>query len=502
MEASLEVPTHHGIVSHLFEKVISPPKPGYVARIGLVGIGLEQHFDWHSILENYGIAKKHLTGLLPTSHFIWLASDHPLQTKDEIYQWLQEMQTERIDGLIIYQASFIAGDLAATLGRWLNQNVIPVLSWSHPEVTGGRLVNNRLCAQNFLLNILSSCGVKYSWVFESTTHPDFRGALLRFARAVYAKASINQRSVGMIGGFRVPGFYDCELSELAVLNRFGIKIDRIDFDTIWQHSERFEPSIIDDARDELTGHPLCHFNNVSLEQLNRSIRLSLAMADYARVHNYLGLGLKNWPELFDHYHVAGDGAGALVQDLGIPVADESDMGALLTMILMNQLSFGEAIPTLVDLSLINAEDNRLGFWHCGGAPTKLINKKTGYEVRNHSILENYDVNSSVGTLLEFLQRPGPVTIAKYQYPDAAQVLAWEGEILPSAMAFRGSYAEVVSRQHTAYSILSTILNKGLDHHWVIGRGHLLEDLEELNHWLAIENIEIDQHKDQLYGHSS
>ena len=44
----------------------------------------------------------------------------------------------------------------------------------------------------------------------------------------------------MVGGFRVPGFYDCELNELSLLNRFGIKIDRIDFDTIWQHGKKFE----------------------------------------------------------------------------------------------------------------------------------------------------------------------------------------------------------------------------------------------------------------------
>ncbi|MEW4923042.1 hypothetical protein [Algibacter sp. 2305UL17-15] len=491
-----------GIVSDLFESAIAPKKPNYIAKIALVGVGLEEHFDWQSILKNYANAKTGLKNALPKERFELIASEAPIQSKEAIYTWLKEMQAQGIDGLIIYQASFIAGDLAATLARWLNQNKIPVLSWSHDEETGGRLSNNRLCGQNFLLNIFNSCGVKFSWLFESPDDDAFNGNILKFAKSVYVKASINQKSVGMVGGFRVPGFYDCELNELSLLNRFGIKVDRIDFDTIWQHGKKFTDDIIGQIKEQLLGHSLCKFNNVNDEQINKSIRLSLAMADYARLHDYLGIGLKNWPELFDTYGIAGDGAGALVQDLGIPVADESDMGALLTMILMHQISFGNAIPTLVDLSLINKDDNRVGFWHCGGAPTKLIHPETGFEVRNHSILENFDVESSMGMLLEFLHKQGQVTIAKYQYPEASKVLTWEGNIRPSEMAFRGSYAEVEPRKNSAGDILSTVLNNGLDHHWIIGRGYLQKDLTELNHWLDISNIEIEISKDHLYGHSN
>ncbi len=502
MEILEDISTENGIVSHLFEKVIAPKPSNYIAKIALVGIGLEEHFDWQSILNNYANAKTELRKVLPEERFKLFTSKEPIQSKEAIYTWLKEMQAPGIDGLIIYQASFISGDLAATLARWLNQNKIPVLSWSHDEVTGGRLSNNRLCGQNFLLNIFNSCGVKYSWLFESPEDEEFAGNILKFAKSVYVKASINQKSVGMMGGFRVPGFYDCELNELSLLNRFGIKVDRLDFDTIWQHGKKFSSNSIQEIKTELLSHPLCKFNNVNDEQIEKSIRLSLAMADYARLHDYLGIGLKNWPELFDTYGIAGDGAGALVQDVGIPVADESDMGALLTMVIMNQISFEKAIPTLVDLSLINKTDNRIGFWHCGGAPTKLIHPETGYEVRNHSILENFDVDSSMGMLLEFLHKQGKVTIAKYQYPEAAKVLTWEGNILPSEMAFRGSYAEVKPRKNSSGDILSTVLNNGLDHHWIIGRGYLQKDLNELNHWLGINNITIETSKDHLYGHSN
>ncbi|MEM7108933.1 MAG: fucose isomerase, partial [Bacteroidota bacterium] len=93
-------------------------------------------------------------------------------------------------------------------------------------------------------------------------------------------------------------------------------------------------------------------------------------------------------------------------------------------------------------------------------------------------------------------------IAKYQYPDASRALVWEGEIKPSEMAFRGSYAEVAPNQGNVKDVLSTVLNHGLDHHWIIGRGHIRQDLLELHHWLDVSNILMNNSNPYLYGHST
>ena len=55
------------------------------------------------------------------------------------------------------------------------------------------------------------------------------------------------------------------------------------------------------------------------------------------------------------------------------------------------------------------------------------------------------------------------------------------------MAFRGSYAEVEPvGPASAAQIMGTILDKGLDHHWVTGRGHFAADLRQLNHLLGVQ----------------
>lgn len=156
---------------------------------------------------------------------------------------------------------------------------------------------------------------------------------------------------------------------------------------------------------------------------------------------------------------------------------------------MDEISNGNSLPTLTDLSILNVQENKLGMWHCGGSPTKLIRKDTGFEVRNHSILDNYDEEQSYGMLLEFLLEKGEITIAKYQYPHASSMLSFEGEIIESPMRFRGAYGVVIPKEVKASSVVGTILSNGLDHHWIIGRGQIQEDLKEFNHWANIKNLE-------------
>lgn len=490
-----------GVVANLFEKLIAPAPKRHVAKIGLIGIGFAEHFDWESVKIFYKSAQETLAGVLPEENFEIIVSPEPLQFKEEMLEWLQSVKRDGIDGIIIYQASYIQGDLAATAAMWFAQNGVPVLSWSHDEVTGGRLSNNRLCGQNFFLNILNSNGVKYSWLFESPNSPTLAEHLLVFAKAAYAKSALNQKSILMAGGFRVPGFYDCELNEVAIMRRMGLRVDRVDMETIWRYGAKFMESDIAEIMKALVANERCNLCNVPEDQMLKSIRLALSLADYARVNGYLGIALKNWPELFDNYGIAGDGAGALIQDMGIPVADESDMGALLTMVIADQLTLGEGVPALFDMSLMAAERNTIGLWHCGGASTKLIREGRKYELRKHSILENYSLESSMGMLIEFLHETGPITVAKCMYPDAARMYSWEGDIVESEMAYRGSYAEVTPTSDEAKDILHTILNNGMDHHWIAVRGHIQNEIKELNHFLGIKSIETEICKGYLHGHS-
>lgn len=488
LNPNVDILFRKGIVSDEMEKLIEKAPEKKDVKIGLIGIGFELHFDWEKAKRSYTEAIEQTKSVFGENNQL-LALKEPVQTKKELLKVLNDFNIEGMSGLIIYQASYIAGDLALALGNWLRENKIPLLSWSHDEITGGRLTANRLCGQNFLLNILNSVEVKYSWVFDRPKSKQLDIVLDKFIRVVSAKKRMQHATILMVGGMRVPGFYDCELNEMSIAKHFGLSVDRVDIETVCKHGEKFKKEDVDAIVQKLINSKSCKFQGVTERELFLSVRFSLAIADYTRKGEYIGVALKNWPELFDNYQIAGDGAGALVQDLGIPVADESDMGALITMVTMNEISNGNALPTLTDMSILNDKENKLGMWHCGGSPTKLLKKGTGFEVRNHSILDNYDEEQSYGMLLEFLLEKGDITIAKYQYPHASSMLSFEGEIIDSPMRFRGAYGEVNPKNVAASSVVGTILSSGLDHHWIIGRGHIQEDLKEFNHWANIENLQ-------------
>ncbi|MDG3086224.1 hypothetical protein P7F88_08945 [Vibrio hannami] len=477
-----------GLIEKEMRELVAPKAARQDVPVGFIGIGFELHFDWAKAKLSYKQAIADVSSVFSEYNSI-LAEEEPIQTKEEILELLETYYAKGMKALVVYQASYIQGDLALALAKWLSDHDVPMLSWSHTETIGGSLTANRLCGQNFLLNNLSSMEVKYSWIFEEPGAPSLTESLGRFIRSVSAKARLKHAKILMVGGMRVPGFYDCELNEMSISKHFGLGVDRVDMHTIWTHGEeKYPESTLAPLVDRLLSSPAIAENFVKQDELLKSVRLALAIADYTNENGYIGVALKNWPELFDNYGISGDGAGSLVQDLGIPVADESDMGALLTMVAFNEITMSEGLPTLMDFSFVNHQENKVGMWHCGGTSTKLMREGKQLEIRNHSILDNYDPETSYGMLFEFLQELGPITVAKYQYPHASTIFAFEGDIIDSPMRYRGCYGEVAPKGICSKSIASSIMNHGMDHHWIVARGHLIEDLREFNYWIGVEEL--------------
>lgn len=481
-------PLRAGLLEQEMKSLIAPKANYSNVPVGFIGIGFELHFDWAKAKQSYKQAVSDVTGVF-SQYNSMLAEEEPIQTKEQMLALLEGYYAQGMKALIVYQASYIQGDLALALALWLADHNVPILSWSHTETTGGSLTANRLCGQNFLLNNLSSMEIQYSWIFEEPGADSLNESLGRFIRTTSAKARLKHAKLLMVGGMRVPGFYDCELNEMSIAKHFGLAVERIDMHTIWLHGEaKYNDDILNPLVDKLVNSPKVYKCDVKRDELKKSVRLALAIADYANKEGYIGVALKNWPELFDNYGISGDGAGSLVQDLGLPVADESDMGALLTMTILNEITVGEGLPTLMDFSFVNHSENKIGMWHCGGTSTKLMRNGCQLEIRNHSILDNYDPETSYGMLFEFLQETGPVTIAKYQYPHASTIFSFEGNLVESPMRYRGCYGEVVPTELNSKSVASSIMNHGMDHHWVVARGHLLEDLREFNYWAGINEL--------------
>ncbi len=485
------LPTRGVTTDLLAEFMPSLPTP-VPTRIVVIGCGVKIHFPWDRACRSFDDAVGALRQQLDSRHYTIAAATAPMEDPDEMIAFLNGQLSQGVDGVVLFHAAYTAGEIGSQLGRWLLDHPVPLLSWAVPEsaTESGRLESNRLCCQNFLLNMLHRIGVKYAWL-TAPVGEEAADALARFARTARARARFLHARVLHIGGSRVTAFYDGEVDELAVMRRFGLRFDRIDLQAAFDHARKFKEADLLRLRDVIVNSPLCARNDVPDDQILQTLRIGLAGLDMAASKNYVGCVVKSWPELIDQYKCTTDGSVSMLNDIGLCTAEEGEMNGLLSSLAMNFLSGGESVSTMMDLSQLDIERNRIGIWHCGASPTRWLKQGTKYEARRHSILENADPQASVGLMLEFLLELGPATVLRYQSPAASRAFSFEGDLLETPLKFRGNYCEMQpSEPHTAGDIMNTIMSRGLDHHWSLGFGHWKQDLAMLHHWLGVEEIAV------------
>ncbi len=478
-----------GIASEIIAKYIPAEAKAKKSKILFISVAIQMHFDWEQACTMNKKIGSLVQDSLDQDKFEIVTADEPFQDHIKLEKFLNKHSSEGLDGIILYHSAYTTGEVASTLGSWLQNRNIPLFSYAMPEPTGANLTANRLCSQNFVLGILNNLDVKYQWLFCQETDPRFNEHLLRFANVVNAISKLQGRKALIAGAGRVPGFYDCEVNELEVLKRFKIGFDRVNLVDITSKMGTFSQESILEIKSAILNHKDFGYNNVPDKQFDDSLRLALALMTFAREGNYIGISFKNWPELFDHFQIAGDGAMALVNDQNIPISDEADTGALISMLVLQQLK-NDCIPSLADLSYLDDEKNIFALWHNGSASTRLLKQGSKFEARRHGILENFDLETAWGVCFEFLLQPGEITVLRYISPNSDKAMLFEGKIVESDMKFRGTYGEVIPDEYTASQILGTVMDKGLDHHWLVGRGHFKKDIQAFNYFLDIAEVEI------------
>lgn len=485
-----------GITTEVIQDIVPFNRDAAPTRIALVACGVKIHFPWEKTCARYARVREHIEASLGDYPVEVVAAPEPYEDADELVRFLDNQIANGLGGVILFHAAYTAGEIGSYMGRWLLEHPMPIMSWSFPdEQTFANNEANSLCCQNFILGMWKQMGVAYAWM-----HRDMDASatplLQRFARSVRARSRFRRGRLLHIGGSRVSAFYDGEVNELEVMKRFGVRFDRIDHEVAFQHARKFTDAQLRTVREALTKDARCSLVDLPEEQMNQSIRLGLTALDMAVEQGYMGCTIKSWPELFDQYGCAADGAVSMLNDIGLCTTEEGEMNGLLSSLAMYLLSESRAITTMMDLSAVDRGENTLGLWHCGACPTRMIRSGSSFTLRKHSILENGDPETAVGMMVEFPLEVGAVTIMRYQSPDATTCLAFEGELIDTPMPFRGSYADFSPvADYTVSDIMGTILARGLDHHWSVGYGHAAADLRMFNHWMGIAEVSIDRHAD-------
>lgn len=387
----------------------------------------------------------------------------------------RQLRAAKVDFLLLQHTTFATGDVMEPLFRAAER----VGVWAVPEVPEGQpyagpLPLNSLCGLNMTLSFLDSprvaTGAPVKWFYGAAQSEWFQSRLLVTLAALRGLKALAEARVLQIGG-TAPGFYGLE----EPLGLAGAQVDTLPLAAFLERV-----GAIDERRAAATAHAQAQGepHDVTADQLVRSARIELALADLAAEGGHQALAVRCWPELPES---CGSMACAAMGNLssGVPAACEGDVPGALSMLALQAVSGHSAV--LLDLSSLDEVQDQVMFWHCGNAPLE-------WAAGGNSRLTTHFNRDGVGTVRDMVLAPGPATGFRLVGTDAAFVMAgtFAGPQRSSFDGVSGWMTDLTwnGAPLSGKEFVTNVLDQRLAHHFAFGRGQLTEALQELCAWLG------------------
>lgn len=400
---------------------------------------------------------------------------------------------ERPTATVILQATFADSTLVREAAEALD---CPLILWAVPEErTGGRLRLNSLCGINLAAYVLAREGVDYRWLYRSPDDPNTKSELDRaishradewatpavpFSPEATTEApTLKGKTVGLVGD-RPEGFEPCDFEPDELIDRFGVKVDRVELADLFAAGEAGDADSLQALKsrldDSMVGLP-----DIDQDSLDRSLRIYLGLSSLANERHWQGVATRCWPECFTEFGGAACAGNSLLTSEGIPGCCEADVYGDVTALLLQELA--NLPPFVADLVDIERKTNSVVFWHCGLAAQELAPDGMRPGATVHS-------NRQKPLLNEFPLRPGRVTITRLSQSRGHQrMLLAAGEMLDDSLPFSGT-SGVARLDADVDAALDTIMAHGLEHHYGIAYGDHREKLRAYAANVGIEVIEL------------
>jgi L-fucose isomerase-like protein len=182
---------------------------------------------------------------------------------------------------------------------------------------------------------------------------------------------------------------------------------------------------------------LAGLDGVDQTELERSLRLKLALDGMKAEGGFDAFAIRCWPETFTEYGGAVCGPASMMGEGRVPCACEADVYGAATQLLLQAAS--DQPVFLVDLVDLDPSDDTGVVWHCGQAPISMADPDVVARATIHT-------NRKMPLLFEFPLKPGPVTFVRLSQARGQQsLIIARGEMLKRDMAFTGTSGVVTVR---------------------------------------------------------
>lgn len=431
-------------------------------------------------LANHLIAQARLQ--LRTAGLQLLEPPEPITDLAQAEQFSNRLQTEPVDLLLVYQATFAD----STMVTALTENAhAPVFLWAIPEEwTGERLRLNSLCGINLAGHALTLRQRKYDYAYAPADDPEVILKIRALAAAGALRRRLQTARLGVVGEHPA-GFDSCYLDEANLQKTFGVQIRRIPLQEVFDRARSVSEENLAATRALLD----TRLNNLAtLEQapLKGTLSVYHALKQIAKEEHLDGLAVRCWPEFFTHLGSAACGAMSLLSDgfdtgNPIPCSCEADINGTVTQLILQTLSQTPAFGT--DMVGVNTQTDRVALWHCGLAPLSMADPESQPQGGIHS-------NRKVPLVMDFPLKRGQVTLARIsQATGELRLVYGHGQMVSEPKPFSGT-AGVLQLDVHARAFLDMLMREGLEHHISLTYGDYVRELQAFADLIGLPTLKM------------
>jgi L-fucose isomerase-like protein len=416
----------------------------------------------------------------------------PLRSEADAEAARAFMDEEGADLVLLFNASLPYGRVILPLAR--AKGAIGL--WSVPEpATSGVLQLNSFCGTNMLgaivANYLGEHRIPYKWFYGAPEDPRFRRRLAVTVKALRAVKLLRRARIGQIGGL-ADGFENLYVDERALERKLGTRLQtRHSVEEIVALAEARSAGDVA-AELERMGREAPFAAGVAKDQAEKSVRVYLALKDFAAERGYHALALSCWPRFQQAYGIAVCAAVSRLNDEGTVAPCEADVPSAVTMLALNAMGGGRA--SLNDLVAFDESDSSLCLWHCGVAPGCWAAEGSLCWDRHFNIGRYEGAEwKGEGLVARMGFKAGPVTVAALRN-DFEELFVLAGEVIEGKEGYAGSGGWVGGLRLNGCGVgveelMNSILVGRVNHHYAGGFGDLTDELNEFAAWTGMKVLD-------------
>ncbi|MEP2784570.1 MAG: hypothetical protein ABJP33_19360 [Pseudoruegeria sp.] len=457
--------------------------------IGLINASLPSYFPQrHGV---FAAARTALDQIASQSGYrIVEASDIPMDAT-AARGAVAELTAAGADFILLLHGGFTMGDVVREIAR----SDLPLGVWATPEpiLTGDVQLNNFVSlnmSMSIARGVRDMANHPVQWYLGAPDDTDLIARLSQTLRALSARKALNGARIGVVGGL-APTFYNMEVSTDTLMNVLGVWVEHIDMHRM---TDLMAAQSASDVADEVSDMiAVAAVKGVSDAQMALTARASLALRSIAKTGGYDALAVSDWPALQEDPGMHPGAAFSWLEEKDqLPVASEGDVLGAVTQLVVKSLT--GRVGCLLDMTSPDLGRDQILMWHGGGGPLHMA--KDDVTWINHPMIGRGTKEGPVfGAIADYEFAHGPVTVLRIARHGTAQFVVNAEVAEGPAAGFTGCRGWVGSFASnagpcTAEDIVTTVMEQGLEHHFVLVPGHEADVLAEFASWCGMRPLDV------------